>query len=210
MNLIEGPTAALVENNRCFCEVLLAQSAAARHQDLLYLEEIVPTLRTYDEQVGAAKMLLYCSRRRSRNTLLAVDAALFLCASTASPCGELSPAAGEELAYLRRLCGPGCPPVDEDSFTLKDLGWNLRWRDPEPDCVVFRNSITEVEELDDPLSIFGLLEYGLVPSDLDDFNQQLMRDAGLITEGSDALLEEYDGDWRAMHRNDSLAGSPLC
>jgi hypothetical protein len=210
MNVIEGPSAALVETNRCFGEALLAQSAAARHQDRRYLEDVVPMLRTYEEQVGAAKTLLYCSRRRSRNTLLAVDAALCVCALSDTPCGELSPAAADELAYLRHLCGPACLPVDEDSFTLKDLGWNLRWRDPVPECVAFRNSIAEVEEHDEPLSIVGLLEYGLVPSDLDDFNQQLMRDAGLITAASDALLEEYDGDWRAMHRDDRLVGSHLC
>ena len=75
---------------------------------------------------------------------------------------------------------------------------------------MFRNSIAEVEALDEPLSIFGLLEYGVVPSDLDDCNQQLMRDAGLITDESDALLEEHDGDWRAMHRDDRRAGSHLC
>ena len=75
---------------------------------------------------------------------------------------------------------------------------------------MFRNSIAEVEALDEPFSIFGLLEYGVVPSDLDDYNQQLMRDAGLITDESDALLEEHDGDWRAMHRDDSLAGNHLC
>jgi hypothetical protein len=210
MILIERPAAALVETNRCFCEVLLAQSATTRHQDQLYLENVVPTLRTYDAQVGVAKTLMLFAKRRSRNTLLAVDAALCMCAHSDTPCGDLAPAALEEVAYLRRLCGPGCPPVDEKSFSLKDLGWTLRWRDPRPECMAFLNSITEVEELDEPLSIFGLLEYGLVPCDLNEFNRTLMREAGLITDVTDALLEDYDGDWRAMLRDNSLAGSNLC
>jgi len=210
MNLIIGPTASLVNTNRCFCEVLLAQSAAIRHQERLYLAEVVPTLRTYEEQVGTAKAVMYCAASRSRNTLLAVDAALYSCVLSEAPFGELFPAAADELAYLRQAFGPEAPPIDEDSFTLRDLGWTPQWRDPSPNCVVFQNSVYVVEEADDPLSIFELLEYGLVPSDLDEFNQGLMRDAGLITEESDALLAEYNGDWRAMHRDDSLAGSHLC
>jgi hypothetical protein len=210
MNVIHGPAATLVESHRCFCEVLLAQSAATRHQDRLYLEDVVPTLRTYDEQVGAAKTLTLFASRRSKNTLLAVDAALCVCALSETPCGELSPASLDELAHLRQAFGPEAPPIDEESFTLRDLGWTPQWRDPSPNCVVFQNSVYVVEEADDPLSIFELLEYGLVPSDLDEFNQGLMRDAGLITEESDALLAEYNGDWRAMLRDDSLAGSHLC
>lgn len=210
MNVIEGPAATLVESSRCFCEVLLAQSAATRHQDRLYLQEVVPTLRTYDKQVGTAKTLILFANRRSRNTLLAVDAALCVCALSETPCGELSPAAMEELAHLGQAFGPEAPPIDEDSFTLRDLGWTQQWRDPSPNCVVFKNSVYVVEEADDPLSIFELLEFGLVPCDLDEFNQGLMRDAGLITEESDALLAEYNGDWRAMLRDDRLAGSHLC
>ena len=80
MKILKGAPASLVVSNRFFCEDLLAKSIALRHQESQYIEEVVPTLRTYDEQVGAAKTLLYCSHRRSRHTLLAVDAALFLCA----------------------------------------------------------------------------------------------------------------------------------
>jgi hypothetical protein len=210
MNFLEGAAASLVESNRVFCEDLLAKSIAMRHQESQYIEEVVPTLRTYDEQVGAARTLVYLAHCRSRHTLLAVDAAMTLCALATTPCGELSPAAAQELAHLRQALGPKCRPIDNDWLTLKDLGWTTRWRDPRPGCEIFRNSIAEVEALDDPLSISGLLEYGLVPTDLDDFNQRLMRDAGLITEESDALLADYDGDWRAMLGDDHLAGSPLC
>lgn len=210
MNLIIGPTASLAHTNRCFCEVLLAQSAAIRHQERLYLAEVVPTLRTYEEQVGTAKAVMYCAASRSRNTLLAVDAALYSCALSEAPCGELPPAAADELAHLRQAFGPESAPIGKEDFTLKDLGWTPQWRDPSPNCVVFQNSVYVVEEADEPLSIVELLEFGLVPSDLADFEQGLMRDAGLITAESDALLAKYDGDWRAMLRDDRLAGNPLC
>jgi hypothetical protein len=60
------------------------------------------------------------------------------------------------------------------------------------------------------LSLRELWEYGLVPPDIDDFYLKSMQDVGYFSDVSEALLAKHDGDWRAVLRDESLVGRPLC
>jgi hypothetical protein len=210
LKVIEGFSPSLVESQRYFCEDLLAKSRSMRHRDSAFILEIVPTLTTYEEQVGSVTTLLVCAHSRSRHIFLAVHAAITVSIYSVSVTSDwdLNPAAEEELQYLKHFLGPRCPPIDDDFdyfFSLKDLGWTLEWEDPNPDCTIFQNSLAEVEFLREPLSVGRLLEYGLVPSDLGEDYEDRMRTAGLLNDESDALLAKHNGNWRALVRSESLS-----
>jgi hypothetical protein len=139
-----------------------------------------------------------------------VDLMLTADAFTTTRSRKLSPDAKNELEYLRGMLEHANLGLNAKTLNLKDLGWSSAWRDPHSGCIAFRNSIEAVDSLSRVLPLQELWEYGLVPSDLDEFYIEMMQQAGYLTDVSEALLAEHDGDWRAVLRDDSLAGRPLC
>jgi hypothetical protein len=201
---------AFAESGIAFAEDLLRWSTAQRHQDRIFLEEVVPALPTYNEQVRTAQSLACFAQRRGHRVFLLVDVMLTADTFATARNKKLSPDAKNELEYLRDMLEHGNLGLNAKTLNLKDLGWSSAWRDPHPGCIAFRNSIEAVDSLSRVLPLQELWEYGLVPSDLDEFYIEMMQQAGYLTDVSEALLAEHDGDWRAVLRDESLVGRPLC
>ena len=198
------------ESHVAIAEDLLMRSIALRHQDRILLEEVVPTLPTYDDQVEKARSLVCLARRRAHYVFITADAMLNVDMFTAGSSRKLSPDARNELECLRCTLDQGPLRLTPRTLNLKDLGWSSAWRDPHPGCIAFRNSIEAVDNLTQVLSLRELWEYGLVPPDIDDFYLKSMQDVGYFSDVSEALLAKHDGDWRAVLRDESLVGRPLC
>jgi hypothetical protein len=199
-----------VDSHIAFAEVILAQSASMRHQDRVFREEVVPALSTYDEQVEVARSLTCLAQRRGYRFFSTVDVMLSAATFAGPGSRKLSPEAASELEHLRHMLQHASLRFDGKDFNLKDIGWSSAWRDPHPNCIAFRNSIQAIENLTRTLSISELWEYGLVPSDLEEFDMEIMKQANYWTDVTDALLAKHGGDWRAMLRDDSIVGQPLC
>lgn len=183
----------LAESRRAFGESLLSQSHSLRHEERRYLATTIPKLRSYRSQVLAATRFTLESRSRMRLIYSLFEASAQPDDAFVAMCDK----ATDELNFLREVL----EPVGPEELNLKDLGWTPAWRDPTPDCLAFRNSITEVQLLGETLGVQGLLEYGLVPSDLSESYQEDMRAWGLLTPHSDQVLTAHGGDWRRVVRD---------
>lgn len=210
MNSVTHLSDTFLESRISFGEDLLLNSASLRHHDCIYRDEVIPQLASYNEQVAAARSLISSARWRALEVFRLADKVLAEQSLAGVRRRNLSPVAEEEFQYLQNFLRQEGLFRDAKTLNLKDLGWSPAWRDPHPRCEAFQNSITTVDNMMQVLSLADLWEYGLVPSDLDDFYNEMMQQAGYITDVTDALLAKHDGDWRAMLRDDSLAGQPLC